>query len=45
MARWERHGLQPPQTIFKLRDVATLGGDGVWRLDERTKRSVPDRLD
>jgi hypothetical protein len=39
-----RHNLKPPQTIFKLKDVATLGDDGVWRLDEKTKRPVPDKL-
>jgi hypothetical protein len=41
---WVRHNLRPPQTIFKLKDVATLGADGVWRLDARTKRPVPDRI-
>ena len=41
---WERHNLRPPQTVFKLKDVATLGEDGVWRLDARTKRPVPDRI-
>ena len=41
---WVRHNLKPPQTIFKLKDVATLGDDGVWRLDEKTKRPVPDKL-
>ena len=41
---WERHNVRPPQTIFKLKDVATLGDDGIWRLDKRTKRSVPKRL-
>ena len=41
---WERHNLRPPQTVFKLKDVATLGKDGVWRLDAQTKRPVPDRI-
>ena len=41
---WIRHDLRPPQTIFKLKDVATLGEDGVWRLDPKTKRVLPDKL-
>ena len=41
---WDRHQLKPPQTIFRLKDVASLGEDGVWRLNRRTKRSVPERL-
>jgi hypothetical protein len=41
---WVRHNLRPPQTIFKLKDVATLGDDGIWRLDAQTKRPLPDRL-
>jgi hypothetical protein len=41
---WKRHGLVPPQTIYKLKDIATLGNDGIWRLDERPKLRVPKPL-
>ena len=31
---WERAGMELPNTIVKLKDIATFDGtDGVWRLD------------
>eukprot|EP01047_Picozoa_sp_COSAG01_P003061 COSAG01_NODE_88_length_27337_cov_22.941699_5_plen_78_part_00 len=42
---WVRHRLQPPQTIYRLKDVASLGEDGVWRLDRRSEhRPAPKRM-
>ena len=31
---WERHNIPAPKTIYKLKEIATLGGDGVWRCNE-----------
>ena len=42
---WDRHGLAPPQTILRLKDVATLGQDGIWRLDAKSKLPMPKRLE
>ena len=31
---WERHNIPAPKTIYKLKEIAVLGDDGVWRCNE-----------
>ena len=32
---WERHKIDPPNTIFKIKDIAKLDDDGVWQIIDR----------
>ena len=32
---WERHKIEPPATIFKIKDIAKLDDDGVWQIIDR----------